>query len=309
VTTPACSRWRVLGTNALLVTDDPQALDAARDAADAEIDAIDRACSRFRDDSELTLLNAEAGRPVTVSPTLADALGVALRAAEITDGRVDPTVGADLRMLGYDRDFAAVPPDGPALPIHLGPRGGWHAIAFDRATATVCVPSGVELDFGATAKALAADRAARAATDATGAGVLVSLGGDIAVAGQAPAEGWSVHVTDDHAAGPDAPGVDVAIFSGGLATSSTTVRRWRRGDQEHHHVVDPSTGRPADGPWRTVTVAAGTCVDANLASTASIVMGDGAPAWLQAEGLPSRLVAHDGTVVTVAGWPQDGARP
>ena len=305
MTAPACSRWRVLGTNALLLTDDPQALAAARNAADAEIDAIDRACSRFRDDSELSRLNAEAGRPVTISPVLAGALAVALRAAELTDGRVDPTVGADLRLLGYDRDFASVPTDGPALPIHLGPRGGWQSVAFDRTHATVCVPAGVELDFGATAKALAADRAAQAAAEATGTGVLVSLGGDIAVAGEAPAQGWSVRVTDDHAAGPDAPGVDIAIFSGGLATSSTTVRRWRRGHEDNHHVIDPATGRPARGPWRTVTVAAGSCVDANLASTASIVMGDEAPAWLHREGLPSRLVAHDGTVVTVAGWPQE----
>jgi thiamine biosynthesis lipoprotein len=178
-------------------------------------------------------------------------------------------------------------------------------VRFDQDLGTVCVPAGVELDFGATAKALAADRAARAAADATGAGVLVSLGGDIAVAGSAPADGWTVRVTDDHAAGLDAPGVDVDIFSGGLATSSTTVRHWQRGDDQLHHVIDPSTGRPAGGPWRTVSVAAGSCVDANLASTAAIVMGAEAPGWLEDQGLPARLVARDGSVVVVAGWPAE----
>jgi len=309
VTTAGLSRWRVLGTNALLMTDDPQALATARQAADAEIDSIDMTCSRFRVDSELSRLNAKAGRAVTISPVLAEALAVALRAAELTGGRVDPTVGADLRLLGYDRDFASVPTDGPALPIHLEPRGGWQSVAFDRVHARVCVPAGVELDFGATAKALAADRAADAAAEAIGAGVLISLGGDIAVAGAAPAEGWNVWVTDNHAADLDAPGVNVAILSGGLATSSTTVRRWRRGGEVIHHVIDPATRRPTLGPWRTITVAAGSCVDANIASTAAIVMGHEAPGWLRGERLPSRLVAYDGTVVTVAGWPQDDDAP
>jgi thiamine biosynthesis lipoprotein len=135
----------------------------------------------------------------------------------------------------------------------------------------------------------------------------VSLGGDIAVAGPAPVGGWTIRITDDHAAGPDAPGVDVTIVSGGLATSSTTVRRWRRGSEERHHVLDPSTGLPARGPWRTVSVAAGSCVDANLATTAAIVMGDRAPAWLTDQHLPARLVTHAGDVVVVGGWPDDPA--
>ncbi len=289
----------------MLLVDGPADLAATRAAVDAEIDAIDRACSRFRDDSELTRLNANSGRSIAVSPTLAEALTVALRAARLTNGRVDPTLGSELRELGYDRDFTSVPPDGPAIPIPLGARGQWNAIAFDHQTDTVCVPAGIELDFGATAKALAVDRAAEAAAEISGRGVLISLGGDIAVAGPPPADGWSVRVTDDHAAGLDAPGVDVAIFSGGLATSSTTVRRGRRGGEDYHHVIDPSTGLPAGGPWRTVSVAAGSCVDANLASTAAIVMGTEAPAWLSREGLPSRLVSDDGSVMVVAGWPAD----
>jgi thiamine biosynthesis lipoprotein len=135
--------------------------------------------------------------------------------------------------------------------------------------------------------------------------VLVSLGGDIAVAGPAPAGGWRIRVTDDHAAGPGAPGQTVAITSGGLATSSTTVRAWPRDGQRMHHIVDPATGQPARGCWRTVSVAAGSCVDANAASTAAIVLGAAAAEWLRDRSLPARLVRQDGLVETTAGWPHD----
>lgn len=159
------------------------------------------------------------------------------------------------------------------------------------------------LDLGATAKALCADRAAAAAARATGAGVLVSLGGDIAIAGGAPAGGWTIHVTDDHRSGPEAPGQTIAIAGGGLATSSTTTRRWRHDGRLMHHILDPWTGSPATGPYRTVSVAAADCVRANTASTAAIVLGDGAPAWLTERALPARLVAHDGAVTVLGGWP------
>jgi thiamine biosynthesis lipoprotein len=165
------------------------------------------------------------------------------------------------------------------------------------------VPAGVELDLGATAKAFAADQGAARAAAVVGGGILVSLGGDVAVAGTAPESGWPVLVTDDHAAGPDAPGETIGIATGGLATSSTTVRRWRRGDEVLHHIIDPAVGRPAATCWRTVSVAAASCVDANIASTASIIRGESAPRWLAERGLAARLVRVDGEVVRVGGWP------
>ncbi len=169
------------------------------------------------------------------------------------------------------------------------------------------MPPGTELDLGATAKALAADRGAAAAHAAAGCGVLVSLGGDVAVAGDAPAGGWPVRIADDHAAPLDTPGPTVALAVGGLASSGTAVRRWRAGGTELHHVVDPRTGRPAVTPWRTVTVAAATCVDANVAGTASVVLGDAAPAWLEERRLPARLAPAAGEPVCVAGWPAEAA--
>ncbi|MGI8777474.1 MAG: FAD:protein FMN transferase [Acidimicrobiales bacterium] len=294
-----------LGTTATLVVVDRDAVDGARRQVDREIDAVDASCSRFRLDSELTRLNASPGRPVRVSSVLLDALEVALRAARLSGGRVDPTVGSALVVLGYDRDFASVPADGPPLRVSVGPVPGWHQVRIDRRAGTVTVPRGVALDLGATAKALCADRAARAASKATGSGVVFSLGGDVAVAGPPPAAGWSVRVTDDHAGAPDDAGQTVVVTAGGLATSGTTVRRWERGGDALHHVIDPSTGWPARGPWRTVSVAAGCCVDANIASTAAVILGGDAEMWLTAHQLPARLVGHDGRVALVGDWPAE----
>jgi len=297
-----------LGTTAVVALVEPHALGPARAALEAELAAVDLACSRFREDSELTRLNCAAGRRVRVSPLLFEALAAAMRAAEATGGLVDPTVGRALRLAGYDRTFRLVAArdgssfaprfESPALP-------GWRVVELDDAGSSVRVPPGVELDLGATAKALAADRGARAASAAAGCGVLVSLGGDVALAGRAPDGGWPVRVADDHAAPLDGPGPTVALTAGGLATSGTAVRRWRAGDAELHHIVDPRTGRPAETPWRTVSVAAAGCVDANTASTAAVLLGEDAPAWLEARHLPARLVAIDGTCVAVGGWPEE----
>jgi hypothetical protein len=150
----------------------------------------------------------------------------------------------------------------------------------------------------------AADRAADRALEHS-AGVLVSLGGDIRVGGESPAHGWVVRISDDHRAAPSEPGQSVSISVGGLATSSTTVRAWTRGDHAAHHIVDPATGAPARVVWRTVSVAASSCLGANVATTASIVQGEGAVAWLAACGLPARLVRASGEVVTCGGWPAD----
>ena len=300
----ASTRFDALGTGVVLAVTEPASLAPAGRVLRAELARLDQACSRFRADSELVALNASRGRPVEVSPTLAAALAVALHVAAETNGVVDPTVGRAVRLLGYDRDFASLPADGPAYPV-VTTVPGWRAVRFDAEHRTVSVPRGVELDLGATAKAWCADQAARACADATGTGVLVSLGGDTAVAGAAPDGGWLVRVCDRYDDPPEVGGPVVAIETGGLATSSTTRRRWRRGGRELHHVLDPATGQSADSCWRTVSVAAATCVAANAASTAAIVLGPLAPEWLDARQLPARLVAHDGAVTTTCGWPLD----
>jgi FAD:protein FMN transferase len=299
VSEQAVASWRALGTTASVVVTDSRSLPPVVRAVEAELAALDLACSRFRDDSELSRLNARAGWAVHVSPLLFEAVELALRAAELTGGIVDPTVGEALVLAGYDRDFAEL--DG--RPVKLVGRRvpGWTKVLLDPARRAVRLPRGVRLDLGATAKALGADRAAvAAASGVPDVGLLVNLGGDIATAGPAPPGGWRVRVADDHRAAADAPSQTIAIRSGGLATSSTTVRRWGAGA---HHIIDPRTGLPAVSRWRTVSVAAATCVDANIASTAAVVLGDDAPDWLSERALPARLVEHEGGVRSTAGWP------
>jgi thiamine biosynthesis lipoprotein ApbE len=292
------------GGSLRVVVTRPEDLDRAKAAVDEMVGAVDAAASRFREDSELSRLNAAPDRDFMASPLLASLIAAALRAARLTGGAVDPTVGSAVKLAGYDADFGSVPADGLAIDLVVSRVPGWQAVAFNEGSRIIRIPRGVEMDLGATAKALTSDLAAAAALARIGGGgVLVSLGGDIAVAGEAPGEGWLIQASEDSAA-PIAEGEEtISITSGGMATSSTTVRRWTRGGVVLHHIIDPGTGRPADGPWRTVTVVAGSCVDANIASTAAIVMGASAARWLDEQRLPARLVDRAGKVHRVSGWP------
>ena len=185
---------------------------------------------------------------------------------------------------------------------------GWRSVRVDVARQRLTVPAGVELDLGATVKGWAADRAAARIAEVLGCGVLVSLGGDTAVAGESPGGGWRIRVQDRTALPgepADGPTQVVAIREGGLATSSTLARRWRRGGDVLHHILDPRTGLPAAPVWRTVSVAAATCADANTAATAAIIRGRQALPWLGGLKLPARLVDRDGTIHTVNAWPED----
>jgi thiamine biosynthesis lipoprotein ApbE len=295
---------RALGGSLRVVVTRPSDLAPAKAAVDEVVRAVDLAASRFRDDSELSRLNAIPNREVIVSPLLAKLIAAAFRGARLTDGAVDPTIGSAMKLTGYNTDFADVPADGLAIDLVVSRVPGWQAIAFNERSRSIRLPPGVEIDLGATAKAIASDLAAAAAlATIDGGGVLVSLGGDIAVAGEAPAEGWLIQASEDSGAPIDEREETISIRSGGIATSSTTVRRWIRGGIALHHIIDPVTGLPSDGPWRTATVVAGTCVDANIASTAAIVKGRAAIEWLEANRLPARLVDREGTVHRLSGWP------
>ncbi|HZU19747.1 MAG TPA: FAD:protein FMN transferase [Gaiellaceae bacterium] len=304
----ARASFSALGTTAVLVVTEPRALEPGRVLLEDELARFDRACSRFRPDSELAYANAHAGESVRVTALFAECVRVALGAAASTDGLVSPTLGASLRACGYDRTFSLVRERGSwTIRRVAATPGAWHEIELDEERQELRVPPGVELDLGATAKALAADRAAARLAAASGAGVLVSLGGDVGVAGEPPCGGWPVRIADDHAAPLDASGPVVAIAAGGLATSSTTTRSWHTSAGVAHHVVDPRTGLPAATPWRTVSVAAASCVDANVAATGALVVGAGAPAWLAERGAHARLVDREGHVVLVGGWPEEAA--
>ncbi|MEA2674454.1 MAG: FAD:protein transferase [Chloroflexota bacterium] len=308
--------WRALGTNAdLLVTGD---LDRARAAVERVLGVVDETYSRFRPDSELMELNRRAGETVALSPLLARAIGAAIRAAQLTDGLCDPTIGQALLRIGYDDDFGAVAGSGAPIELRVERAPGWRTLRFDAAARTLRAPEGVSIDLGSTGKALAADLAAEAAVAAmdgghgAGGGALVSLGGDLAIAGAVPSDGWQVRIADDSSLPPDAdvpgqPAEVVTVRAGALATSSTMVRQWRRGRVTVHHLIDPRTGLPARSPWRTVSVAAATCVDANAAATAALIRGDDGPAWLERLGLASRFVRASGSIVRAAQWPEAAA--
>ncbi|KMO78659.1 FAD:protein FMN transferase [Mycolicibacterium chlorophenolicum] len=288
----AHSRWQRWSTDMHIVVTEPPSLRRARFEVDAELDAVERAASRFRPDSEVMALATSDGRPTRISETLAVLLEAALTAARETDGDVDPTVGAAV---------VALEGDGRAALSTITP-ACWSMVALDGRVVTV--PPGVLLDLGATAKAVAADRCADRVHQVTGSGVLINLGGDIATAGPAPDGGWQVLVHDVDG-DPDSA---VALPSGtALATSSTLRRTWRCNGAVLHHILDPRTGRSADPLWRTVSVAAQTCWAANTVSTAAIVRGWAALTWIAALGMSARLVDSECVEHTIGTWPRTAA--
>jgi thiamine biosynthesis lipoprotein len=292
----ATAQWSLWSTTARVVVTDPAAREEARRIVAEVADAVDRACSRFRTDSELSLLAGFRG-PVTVSPLLAELVTTALDAARQTGGLVTPTLGAALRDLGYDRDWSRMGTTEHGVRWVLQRAPHWDDVLLDGLALTV--PDGVLLDLGSTAKAWTADRAARSVADRLGVGVLVGLGGDLATAGPGPAGGWRVLVQDHD----DDPPVVVSLPDGGaIATSSTRSRRWRSGGRELHHVIDPATSQPVAPVWRCVTVAARDCVTANTHTTAALVRGVEAVAALRRCGLPARLIGADGSVTVLNGW-------
>jgi thiamine biosynthesis lipoprotein len=304
----ACLRtWRALGTYVQVAVDEPGSADAAERVVRTVLDHVDRACSRFRGDSDLVRANANAGRSVDVDPLLVEAVEAALDAAERTDGLVDPTLGLQLVAAGYDRDIALLADHdiGPADLRVTPSRPAWREVET-HPDGRLRVPPGVALDLGATGKAFASDLAARLAAAAAGCGVLVSLGGDVAVgpSPRAPDDpaGWPVGVQETER-GDDRLREAVLVDRGGLATSSTLARSWKAAGLTRHHLLDPRTGRPTTGVWRTVSATGDTCVAANTASTAAVVLGGAAEAWLAERQIPARLVGTDGRIVRVGGWP------
>ncbi len=297
------TEWDLWSTSARLVVTDERLLVRARHLADEVFARIDSACSRFRSDSELNRIAPQLPQGVEVSETLALLVRRALDAASITRGAVDPTLGNALSAIGYDRDISLVTDSDTIVRAVASPRPGWRSVGLvDR---RLRVPAHLALDLGATAKAVAADLAAAAIADQLGCGVLLSIGGDIATAGTAPDKGWQLLVQDR----VGDPATTVTLARGfGMATSSTQKRRWMRGGQEIHHILDPHTGRPAEPVWRTVTVAAPDCFTANAFSTAAIVLGEAAALFVNGTGMPARLVARSGEVSVVGGWPAESLR-
>ncbi|QCR53490.1 thiamine biosynthesis protein [Brachybacterium sp. SGAir0954] len=284
--------WSLWSATAELVVVDPSELRIARELADAVLAEVERTCSRHRDDAELRAFEGRDLVDAPVSPVLARLLEDAIDAARRTDGLVDPTLGDRLEVHGF-AGAAGV----RAAVVH---RATWRDVSLHAGRLTA--PAGVRFDLGATGKASAADLLVEHLRDDPRIhhGVLVSLGGDLRATGSGPDGGWQIDVRD----GAGEPGQQVRLHDGGaLATSSTLHRRRLLGEHEVHHILDPRHLGPATDTWRTVSCAAPTCAAANTASTAAIVLGWDAPDWLEARGVPARLVAADRQVLTTSSWP------
>jgi thiamine biosynthesis lipoprotein len=298
----ASAVWEDWSCQVRLTVTDSSILQRARHHLTDLMGDVERASSRFLPTSDICRVNQRAGHLVPVSRRTVELVDVALHAAALTSGLVDPTVGAHVVRAGYAEDIASVRgrlvfPDTSAAPE----RADWRRVQVDRELSRVGIPAGMALDLGATAKPWTADVAAQAIAAAFGTGVLVEIGGDLAVAGH-KATPWQIQVSEQ--AGE--PGEQVGLTSGGLATSSSAGRQWRTPGGSAHHIIDPRTGDPANGTWRTATVWARSALEANTASTAALVLGEDAAAFLAELDLPARLVGHDGHVRTVGAWP--GAR-
>lgn len=297
-------RWQSLGTYVQLSVSDPERVAAAERRARALLASVDWACSRFRRDSELHRVNTGAGTWVRVDPLLVAATRAAVEAAGHTDGIVHPLLGKVMVGLGYDRTFTGLQPGRSAeARIEQPPLGAWRSIEWE--AGAIRIPAGTALDLGATAKAWAGDMISRTIAEEERVNVVLSLGGDVAIARGARRPTWWPIAIREHPDGEAS--AEVALTRGGLATSSTRLRRWTVAGTTHHHLVDPRTGASAQTCWRTVSATGPSATAANIATTAAVVLGDDAVGWLTEREVAARLVSEDGAVTLTPGWPEKGA--
>ena len=296
-------KFEIWGLSGSLTTEREDQMDDATERLWYWLDAIDVACNRFRDDSELSQLNASHGARTAISPILEMALAAALRCASATDDLVDPTVLPALLALGYDRDFDELADGDPILEHVALPAMGTSAIHLDADAHTVVLDPPCRLDLGASAKALAADVIADDVAESGG--VVVEIGGDVAVRGDGPEGAWAIAVSDNLTLDGHEP--RVAFRHGGIATSSTNSRTWRVGERTVNHIIDPRTGHCARGLYTTASVSASDCVLANAFATAALLWNEDAGYHIAQAGWSARLVRRDGTLEYVGGWPGDGA--
>lgn len=298
--TEAANSFRAIGTTHEIWVTRPETQARALEVAKAHLAAVDEACSRFRPDSEVILLadaaqHSDAG--AYPSPLFLDYLRAAQHAARISDGLVDFTVGSALIAAGYDYDLDQVR-DRPTYTRRVAPVPGWERIHISR-HGRVSTPQGTVLDFGASAKAHAADAIARTLLLSLPGGFLVNLGGDIATSGEVPDGGWSVGVEAADGTLRQA----VAITNQAIATSSTQRRTWITDTGTANHIIDPRTGQVVQRVWGQVTCVAQTALEANTASTAALVLGEAAPEWLERHHIPARLERLNGRAEYVGDWP------
>lgn len=269
----------------------------------AQIAAAERAWSRFDPTSELSRLNAQAGRWSSVSPLLWEAVAAGLAQAAATGGLYDPTLLQAIRAAGYTRSFEELA--GHAAPARPSQPGQWRSVQTHPTRRQIKLPPGVGLDLGGIGKGLAA--AAVVDQLRPFGPALVDAGGDVA-AGAAPPgfPGWPVAI-----AAPD-PGPDgeedllwVWLTDATLATSGTDYRRWEQNGVVRHHILDPRTGTPAQTDLVTVSVLNRSAAQAEAWAKAALILGTEAGYLALAHrGLAALLVEQDGRV-----WITPALRP
>ncbi|MBC7633564.1 FAD:protein FMN transferase [Aeromicrobium sp.] len=296
----ATAMWTDWSCQVRLTIDRPDFLADARKHLVLLMDDVAKSANRFRPDSDISRINGSAGRMVPVSGRTIGLLETALDAAAVTGGAVDPTVGAHVRRAGYDADIDIVRAVTRPAKDDTLPQADWTSVQINHSLSLAGIPRGLQLDLGASAKAWTADVAAHAIAGMLGTAVLVEIGGDVSVAGRRECP-WQIQVSEQ----TGEPGQRVAVSRGGVATSSTAARRWRTTAGEAHHIIDPRTGRPSSGPWRTATVWAPTAVEANTSSTAALILGDEAVAYLEDTHVAARLVDNSGRVRVTCEWPAE----
>jgi thiamine biosynthesis lipoprotein len=257
----------------------------------------ERTLSRFRGDSDVSRLNRAGGAPLRVDRLTRQVVAASLRAAQATNGVFDPTLGRQLAAHGYEQSFELPRSGGTTSGFRVEPGGGWRSVRIDPIAGTVTVPAPVALDLGGIAKGMAVDAAVRLLERRGARAALVNAGGDLRVAGEG-ATAWRVALED-------APGEEVTIARGAIATSSTARRRWQQGDAERHHLIDPATGAPSHSGSRSVSVFAATCAQAEVAAKTALLLGpeEGA-VFLAARRLPGVTVGEDGEVTYAGAWPR-----
>ncbi len=281
------ARVRAMGTDVYVI-----AVDGPRDLSAwvaERLERLESRWSRFRPSSELCQLNAAAGHPIVVSRSTYEVVARAVDVWRWTAGRYDPSVLSALMASGYDRDFDDVDRvgDGPApKPV---PAPGCAGIGLDPMTRSIRLPLGVGLDLGGIGKGYAADLLATEMVAAGALGALVNLGGDVRAAGAPPSAGWIVDVEDPFETGTG----QLSVTEGGIATSTSLRRTWSRGDEQLHHLVDPTTGKPATTGLVSVTVIAGECWRAEVLAKAAFVAGPVAGRKIINEAGASGLFVHD----------------
>jgi thiamine biosynthesis lipoprotein len=270
---------------------------------------LHRKLTRFDPASELCALNSEPGERCSVSPTLAAALDASLWAARRSDGLVDPTLVGELEDAGYATSRADLPSAGigDALavaperePASPRPESRWSGVAVDAIAGVVTRPAGVRIDTGGSGKGLAADLAAeRLSGYAT---FVVDAGGDLRLGGECP-----VHrqVRIDHPLA-EKPAREFTLDRGAVATSGIKTRLWRTGDGFAHHLLDPSTGRPAWTGVIQATSLGATALEAETLAKMAFLSGpDGAREILASHG--GLIVLDDGSVEVFGALVRDEA--